>query len=147
MTASSTHSPPTAKATQDQFVSPPTTTIGTPARAAIWNAPPIVPPMNADVLKNNALATLTSRTSPDDWRVNSILPPPWPMPTLAPPRSPLLPQRTGRGTQHGPDSGRHYTAATMASDRLSGIAAGRSETGLADAPADPGPTLADPLAE
>ena len=76
MNASRMHSPPTPKATQDQFVRPPTMTIGIPARAAIWNAPPIVPPMKAEVLKKSALATLTSRTSPDDWRVNRSLPSP-----------------------------------------------------------------------
>jgi len=35
----------------------------------------------------------------------------------------------------------------MASDRVSGTAAGRSETGLAGSPSDAGPTLRDPLAE
>jgi len=35
----------------------------------------------------------------------------------------------------------------MASDRVSGTAAGRSETGLAGSSADAGPTLRDPLAE
>jgi len=35
----------------------------------------------------------------------------------------------------------------MASDRVSGTAAGRSETGLAGSPSDTGPTLRDPLAE
>ena len=47
----------------------------TPARTAIWNAPPRVPPMKAEVLKNSALTTLTSRTRPDDWRVNRVRPP------------------------------------------------------------------------
>ena len=54
------------KATHDQLVNGPNITMGTPARTAIWKAPPSVPPMNAEVLKNSALATLTSRTSPED---------------------------------------------------------------------------------
>src|SRR6266513_1054000 len=140
MMASRTHRPPTAKATHDQLVKPPTMTIGTPARAAIWNAPPMVPPMNADVLKNSAFATLTSRTRPEDCRVNSILPPPSPMRPAPPQRSPLPPQRRGRGTQHGPDSDRHYTAAAMASNPLLGPA---EEPGQAASPE----TLEDPLAE
>src|SRR3974390_2169171 len=70
-----THSPPTMNAVYDQLVNGPITMIGTPARTAIWNAPPSVPPMKAEVLKNSALATLTSRTSPDDWRVNRVRPP------------------------------------------------------------------------
>src|SRR5450432_275422 len=74
MIARRTQAAPTMKATHDQFVRPPMTTTGTPARTAMPYAPPSVPPINAAVLKNSALTTLTSRTRPDDCRVNSVLP-------------------------------------------------------------------------
>src|SRR5579864_3675295 len=67
-----TQKAPTMKATTDQLVTRPSTTTGTPARTAMPYAPPSVPPMNAAVLKKRALATLTSRTRPDDWRVNRV---------------------------------------------------------------------------
>src|SRR3972149_4821902 len=35
---------------------------------------PAPPPTKAHVLKKSALMTLTSRTRPDDWRVNSLPP-------------------------------------------------------------------------
>ena len=66
MIARSTQNAPTTNATTDQLVTSPTTTTGTPARTAMPYAPPSVPPMKAAVLKNSALATLTSRTRPDD---------------------------------------------------------------------------------
>src|SRR6266446_5953432 len=75
MSASRQQKAPTTKATIDQLVTTPTTTTGRPASTAMPNAPPRVPPMKAAVLKKRALTTLTSRTSPDDWRVKRERPP------------------------------------------------------------------------